>query len=57
MTSEINVIIEKLNHIETDLHFIKQHISDVDLVLTQEDMDSLRKAEQELKEGKTKRLI
>ncbi len=57
MTTEMNVIIEKLNHIETDLNFIKQHISDVDLVLTEEDLNSLRKAEQELKEGRTKRLV
>jgi len=56
MTTEVQRIIEKLNSISSDLDFIKKHVVDVDLVLTEEDLDSLDKAENDFKQGKTKRI-
>ena len=46
----------KLEHIESDLSFIKKHLHDVDLVLTDDDVEALQEAEADLKAGKTKRL-
>ena len=54
MTS--NQLLEKLNHIQSDLDFIKKHIADIDIVLTDEDLEALSKADSDFKEGKTKRL-
>ena len=50
-------IISKLQHIESDLSFIKKHIQDIDLVLTDDDVEALKEAEADLKVGKTKRLV
>ncbi|MEK6901258.1 MAG: hypothetical protein AABX37_02870 [Nanoarchaeota archaeon] len=57
MTPQVQQIIEKLSHIQLDLDFIKSHISDIDLVLTDDDMDALQEAEEDLKNGKTTRLM
>jgi hypothetical protein len=57
MATEIKQIMDKLDHIESDLSYIKEHLSDVDLVLTDDDLESLRSAEKDLAENKTKRLI
>lgn len=50
-----------LDQIHNDLEFIKQkistieeHMTDLDLVMTDEDIESLEKAEKDLKSGKTK---
>lgn len=56
MTAEAQQIMEKLNHIQLDLNFIKEHINDVDLVLMDDDLEALQKAEEDFKLGKTKRL-
>lgn len=56
MATQVQAIIEKLNHIQTDLNFIKSHLTDVDLVLTDDDLDALHQAERDLKRGTTKRL-
>ena len=50
-------ILEELKAIREDLDYLKEHIVDVDLVLTDDDLDSINQAEKELKQGKTKRLI
>jgi hypothetical protein len=57
MNTEIKQIVEKLNNIQSELGFIKSHITDVDLVFTEDDAESVREAENDLKEGKTKRLV
>ncbi len=57
MTSQAQEIMEKLNHIQLDLDFIKSHLTDVDLVLTDDDVDALHEAAEDLKKGKTKRLM
>ncbi len=49
-------ILSKLEHIESDLNFIKKHLQDIDLVLTDDDVEALKEAEVDLKAGKTKRL-
>lgn len=48
---------DKLNHIHTDLDYIKDDLSDVDLFLTDDDTQALQKAEDDLIKGKTKRLV
>lgn len=48
------LIINKLNLLKQEIDFIKEHI--VDVTLTQEDIDSLSEAEEDLRKGQTKRL-
>lgn len=48
------LIINKLDALKQDINFVKEHILDV--TLTQDDIDSLNKAEEDLKKGRTKRL-
>ena len=57
MTANLQQVLEKLDTIKSELDFIKEHITDADRVLTEEDTVSLSKAEKDLREGKTKRLI
>ena len=57
MITEAKQILEELRAIRNDLDYLKEHIIDVDLVMTDEDVKSLREAEKNLKEGKTKRLV
>jgi hypothetical protein len=54
--TENRQIFEKLNEIKEELDFIKDRIIDVDLVMTDDDINSLIEAEKDLKAGKTKRL-
>lgn len=49
-------ILEKLDEIKSELNYIKRHIIDMDIILTDDDIDSLKEAEKDLREGKTKRL-
>lgn len=48
------IILSKLDHLDKDVRFIKEHI--VDIKLTQDDLNSLNEAEQDLIQGRTKRL-
>jgi hypothetical protein len=48
------LIISKLDLLKQEIDFIKEHLIDVNL--TQDDIDSLNEAEEDLKSGKTKRL-
>ena len=52
----VQQIMDRLEHIESDLKFIKKHISDIDLVLTEDDLDALDASDKDLKAGRTKRL-
>jgi len=56
MTPQVQEILKKLNHIQSDLDFIKGHITDIDAVLTDEDVNALHEAEEDLKKGKAKSL-
>jgi hypothetical protein len=49
-------IIDKLDDIKSDLDYIKSHMADVDSIMTDDDLNSMIVAEQELKAGRTKRL-
>ena len=49
-------ILEKLDEIKSELDYIKRHMKDMDIVLTDEDIESLKEAEKDLKAEKTKRL-
>ncbi len=48
------LIINKLDTLKQEINFIKEHI--IDITLTQEDVDSLNEAEDDLRKGRTKRL-
>lgn len=47
---------EKLEEIKLELDEIKGKMADADCVMTEEDVESLKTAEKDLKEGKTKRM-
>ena len=57
MPNETKQILKELKEIKADLDYIKTHIKDVDVLLSDDDLESIREAEKDLKEGKTKRLI
>ena len=46
-------IIQKLDSIKSELDYIKRHMVDVDMVLSEEDKIALAKARKELKSGET----
>ena len=48
------VVINKLNMIQADVAYIKEHLEDINL--TEDDLLSLNEAKKDLKEGKTRRL-
>ena len=48
------LIINKLDLLTRDVEFIKEHI--IDVTLTQDDVDSLKESEEDLRKGRTKRL-
>ena len=47
-------IIARLAKLQIDMNYIREHIEDV--TLTEDDLESLEEAEEEYKEGKTKRI-
>ena len=49
-------IIERLSTIQNDLDFIKGHLKDADVVMTEDDYNSITEAEADLKAGMTTRL-
>ena len=57
MADQNKQILEKLSEIKTELDYIKDHLVDVDAVLTEDDLGALQDAESDLKSGKSKRLI
>ena len=54
--AEHKQILDRLDEIKSELDYIKDHIIDIDAVLTDDDLASLDEAEEALKEGKTERL-
>lgn len=46
-------IMEKLDSIQSELDFIKEHMVDVDTILTEEDKIDLGQARNEFEQGKT----
>ena len=57
MAIAMEQVLEKLDHVQLDLEYIKKHLSDLDLVLTDEDVEALQRAETDLAMGRTKRLV
>ena len=55
MTTEIKQIVKKLDHIQSEVDYIRKHLRDMDK-LTDDDVESLNEAEEDLKANKTKRL-
>jgi hypothetical protein len=49
-------ILRKLDKIESELDYIKKHMVDVDLILTDNDLESIEDAERDLKENRTVRI-
>jgi len=49
-------IVHELQAIRHDIEYTKKHIADVDTVLTGNDMEALREADENHLSGKTKRL-
>ncbi len=58
METEIKVngreIMQKLSKLQTDMDYIREYIEDI--TLTEDDLNSIKEAEKDLKEGKTRRL-
>ena len=53
MTNEIKLVLEKLESIKSDLDYIKEHMVDIDSILTPEEEKRLEASLRDLKEGKT----
>ncbi len=47
-------IITKLVRIQADMNYVKEHIEDI--TLTEDDLEAIREAKNDLIEGKTRRL-
>lgn len=54
---ETKLILSKLDSIKEELDYIKTHMVDPDTILTSDDLDALREAEEDFKKGRTKRLV
>jgi len=55
-TVTLNIINKNIECIMKEITKIKKHMVDVDRILTYDDIESLLEAENDLKEGKTKRI-
>ncbi len=55
--TEQNQLLKELKALREDVNYLKKHIVDSDVLLTDDDLESLSEAKKDLREGKTKRLI
>ena len=55
--TELKEVLSRLDEIKSELDIIKGRMVDMDIVLTDEDRESIVKAEADLTKGKTKRLV
>jgi hypothetical protein len=53
METATSPIMKKLEEIQSELHFIKNHMVDKDALLSSEDKAAMEKANEELKKGQT----
>ncbi len=53
MATETQLIMEELKEIKIDLHYIKDHMVDVDAILTPEEEERLEESLHDFKTGKT----
>lgn len=56
MATETKAIIGRLDRIQADLDFIKEHVKDIDVVLTDDDVQALNDAERDFERKRLKRL-
>jgi prefoldin subunit 5 len=58
METEVRIngkeIMQKLTKLQADMHYIREYIEDI--TLTVDDLNSIKEAKKDLKEGKTRRL-
>jgi len=54
--TESKTILNELQEIKAELHYIRVHLIDVDRVLSDDDLQALDEAREDYKAGKTKRL-
>ena len=55
-TVTLDMVNRNLKQVMKELAEIREHMVDIDKILTYDDMESLQAAERDLKKGKTKRL-
>jgi len=53
MATEIKQVMDKLNTIKSDIEYIKEHMVDIDSILTKDEEAILEQGLKEHKEGKT----
>ena len=53
MVTETKQILDKLSNIKSELNYIKEHMVDVDTILTEDEKVALEKARKEYENGKT----
>ncbi|HLC52347.1 MAG TPA: hypothetical protein VJI98_03845 [Candidatus Nanoarchaeia archaeon] len=53
MTTETKIILEKLDLIQSELDYIKEHMFDPDTIMTTEESKRFEQSMKELNEGKT----
>ncbi|MEK6843825.1 MAG: hypothetical protein AABX83_00190 [Nanoarchaeota archaeon] len=55
-TEKINEkeIITRLARLQTDMNYVREHIEDI--TLTEDDLESIKEAEKDLREGRVRRL-
>ncbi len=56
MVNRIKLILRELKEIKEDLRYLKDQVIDVDLIVTDDDIASIREAEKDLKKGRTKKI-
>lgn len=57
LSNRVREIKRGLHSVRAEVRMIKKRIADDDLVLSLDDLQSLEEAEEDLKSGRTKRLI
>ncbi|MBU4201905.1 MAG: hypothetical protein L6243_03815 [Candidatus Altiarchaeales archaeon] len=56
-TVTLDVINQNIKELRKEVAEIREHMVDMDCIMTEDDWESIREAERDLKEGKTKRLV
>ncbi len=56
MATDNEKIMKRLNSIESEMKKLKDKIIDADLILTEDDLESIQQAENDLEKGKTARI-
>lgn len=56
-TVTLDVINKNIKELRKEVAEIREHMVDMDCIMTEDDWESIREAEKDLKEGKTKRLV